>query len=462
MWCRYVPRRCIARRFKVVAVAALIFGLFHFLLVGQQFREEFYRPTEEILIRQKRKHETDNSHFKARIIIDKTELVTPPTKTSAGSSSSTKGMTSSTTSIDKCRRGRPVVFLKTHKTASTTLTNIFLRYAEKNKLLVGLPPERHWELGGYPAKFSTKLVDPAAAEYEVLAHHFRYSDEVEKVTPKNAFKVTVLRDPVQNFESGFGFFRDYPYVQWLGDKPNINKFLDNPNYFFNTSTPWHFRAKNYMAFDLGLEFDRDDPKYIEQAIKTIEDRFHLVMITDRFEESVILLKEELCLTLEDVVYLKLKVRKENDRKSLDARLQNAIRTWNKLDSALYDHFFKILDQKIEKFGRTKMQSEIAQLNQRIEYWNSKCIERYSQFDDKPWIARMILKPKAGHICEKMSWGEVLFGDTLRKTQSKTMKMKMKAIQPHMEDLISEMKNIQVKILGKEAVKFSSGNAGRHK
>ena len=60
----------------------------------------------------------------------------------------------------------------------------------------------------------------------------------------------------------------------------------------------------FLAFDLGLEFDKDDPTYVANAVKTIEDRFDLVMITDRFEESVILLKEYLCLSVEDVVYLK--------------------------------------------------------------------------------------------------------------------------------------------------------------
>ena len=79
---------------------------------------------------------------------------------------------------------RPVTFLKTHKTASTSLTNIILRYAEKNNFLVGLPPTRKWELGGYPAKFKPELVDPQPSTqgFEVLAHHFRWSDEVEKGT----------------------------------------------------------------------------------------------------------------------------------------------------------------------------------------------------------------------------------------------------------------------------------------
>ena len=101
------------------------------------------------------------------VLLVKTESAAKTT-----TATTTKGTT--TTTPETCKPGKPVVFLKTHKTASTTLTNIFLRYAEKNKLLVGLPPERHWELAGYPAKFDAALVDPAAKEYQLLAHHFRY------------------------------------------------------------------------------------------------------------------------------------------------------------------------------------------------------------------------------------------------------------------------------------------------
>lgn len=104
---------------------------------------------------------------------------------------------------------------------------------------------------------SAKLVSPAANEYQVIAHHFRYSSEVENVISDKTFKVTVLRDPIHNFESGFGFFRDYPYKQWLGEKPDIKKFLGNPHFYYNTSTPWHFRAKNYMGEKRGNDNMKD-------------------------------------------------------------------------------------------------------------------------------------------------------------------------------------------------------------
>jgi len=251
MICRLIPRRALARRLKVLFLAGFIFAIFHLLVIGIEYEAKIlYTPEEEILHRVKRIHSTPSETlktisaepFKARIVIAKSSPTTTTT-----SSSTTKSKALTTTSVEKCSAGRQVLFLKTHKTASTTLTNIFLRYAEKHRLLVGLPPERHWELGGYPGKFQAKLVSPAANEYQVIAHHFRYSSEVENVISDKTFKVTVLRDPIHNFESGFGFFRDYPYKQWLGDKPDIKKFLGNPHFYYNTSTPWHFRAKNYMG-----------------------------------------------------------------------------------------------------------------------------------------------------------------------------------------------------------------------
>ena len=44
-----------------------------------------------------------------------------------------------------------------------------------------------------------------------------------------------------------------------------------------------------------------------EAIEKIDARFDLVMITDRFEESIILMKEMLCMSDDDVIYLALKV-----------------------------------------------------------------------------------------------------------------------------------------------------------
>ena len=121
------------------------------------------------------------------------------------------------------------------------MTNIILRYAEKHKLVTGLPFGVHWELAGYPAKFDRGLIDPVLGKYNVLCHHFRYSEEIKEVTYPDHVFITMLRDPVKNFESEFGFFRDYPFPQWVGVNGTLDKFMENPQSYYDRSTPWYFR-----------------------------------------------------------------------------------------------------------------------------------------------------------------------------------------------------------------------------
>ena len=98
--------------------------------------------------------------------------------------------------------------------------------------------------------------------------------------------------------------------------------------------------------------------------------------------------DKTCMTLDDIKSLKLKVRKDADRSDLDPAHQTMIRQWNKLDSALYDHFLKVHNQMVDQYGREKMAADLKQLegslffslfssgrNKRIKYeW---CMSRTS-------------------------------------------------------------------------------------
>ena len=70
-------------------------------------------------------------------------------------------------------------------------------------------------------------------QYDTLAHHFRWSEKVDEVLNPDSVKITVLRDPVKNFESVWGFFRDYPFLQWLGGDRILNKFLESPEKYYD-------------------------------------------------------------------------------------------------------------------------------------------------------------------------------------------------------------------------------------
>ena len=82
--------------------------------------------------------------------------------------------------------------------------------------------------------------------------------------------------------------------------------------------------------------------------------FHLVLIADRFDESMVLMKRLLRWTTKDVVYRKLNSRKAKKEKipEPDPDLKRQIRRFNLFDVAVYEHYAKIFDEKIKKEGQS--------------------------------------------------------------------------------------------------------------
>ena len=75
-----------------------------------------------------------------------------------------------------------------------------------------------------------------------------------------------------------------------------------------------------------------------------------VLITDYFDESMVLLKEELCWETEDISYLKSNSRNTQDSQSvrnwLGEEYAKKLLEWNKADWKLYRHFNETFTQKV--------------------------------------------------------------------------------------------------------------------
>lgn len=374
---------------------------------------------------------------------DKFSIIRRPNATQIFSKNSEQGT---------CLPSKNVVFAKTHKTGGTTITNMLLRHAEKQKLNVALPIEYHWELAGYPSQFEEKLITPKQSNYDVMCHHMRFNKtKIEELVNPLADYFTILRDPVTNFESSFGFFKDYPFTDWLDNSRSIDDFIDNADSYYNKSTPWYFRAKNYMSFDLGFNHENNTDEYVRHAISKMESDFKFVMITDRYEESMILLKNMLCLDYDDIVYLPLKVRTDNDRKRISAETAAKIKKWNRLDTAIYEYFSRRFEQMTIDYGKEKLASEVQILREKLKDVEARCVEDYDSQSLKPWIKRIKLRKPSGQKCQRLVWGEVKYADYLRQLQYSQLSEDEYADQPPLDDKISLMQDIQKSILGEMAV-----------
>ncbi|CAN7949704.1 unnamed protein product, partial [Ixodes hexagonus] len=97
---------------------------------------------------------------------------------------------------------------------------------------------------------------------------------------------------------------------------------------------------NQMAFDLGFTHSGlNDSRQIVDFIRKIDAAMDLVLVAERMDESLILLKNELCWSLNDVIGFQQNVRTSQTLPSrIPDRVQKAILTVNFLDVALYRFF----------------------------------------------------------------------------------------------------------------------------
>ena len=73
-----------------------------------------------------------------------------------------------------------------------------------------------WRAGGGNMKtvkqwFKPSLTPPGPFDLFVFHSIWNYP-EVQKVIPKSAIKITILRDPIETFESGYSYFGRSPRV----------------------------------------------------------------------------------------------------------------------------------------------------------------------------------------------------------------------------------------------------------
>ena len=93
----------------------------------------------------------------------------------------------------------------------------------------------------------------------------------------------------------------------------------------------------------------------------MDEHFDLVMISERMDESMVLVADALCLPLEDIISLKNNARKKDKIQKMTDDDKAVVARFQRLDQALYEYFNKRLDEKIRSYGVLRMASDVARL-----------------------------------------------------------------------------------------------------
>ena len=247
--------------------------------------------------------------------------------------------------ISRCREKVSLAFLKVHKTGSSTMANIIQRFGLRRRLNFALPRKKPGELrynyfGGIGGSLKKEEILPLRtnASYDLLYNHVIFNKELfQNAFGNHTMYVTILREPFSQFTSALLYFLNEKLYETATS--NLTRYLENPEKFEPTNRYLSF-TDNRQALDLGVPVHKvRHRRFIHNYIKMLNSTFHLVMITEFFDESLILLKRLMCWSFYDILYF----RKNGAYRKFKFNVTDSdivlYRNWAMADDLIYNHFY---------------------------------------------------------------------------------------------------------------------------
>ena len=284
--------------------------------------------------------------------------------------------------IDSLKTNEALIFIHLMKTGGTTLFQLIQRHYPEEKTF-------HY----VPLKDGQKLQDLEQMErsqkdqLKFIHGHAKFGFHEHLKQP--ARYITMLREPVSRVISLYYFTHQNPKRDMPADKwcPTLSSYLDTQLKGFNNTQT---RA---IAGPLAAQvpFGKETPEMLEMAKQNL-DKFLMVGVTERFDESVIVLKH--ALDLKHILYSRVN---ENSQKpkidSIDVADIERIKEYNSLDQQLYAYANQQLDQKIKQIGDA-FQDEYETFRQKKKQLNTMFPSNSNDEESKPnFVGRVRQKLK---------------------------------------------------------------------
>lgn len=330
---------------------------------------------------------------------------------------------------------RPVThigFLKVHKAASTTTQAIFLRFGWRRNLTFVLPPE--YNKFGYPNIISTNesitkyntLPPPPGKTFDILCNHVVYGkEEWASILPADTVMVGTIREPFSHFRSVLNYFnpRSILFIQSAID-PNdpVGTFLKDPTKYETKNVRSSF-TNNRLSFEYGVHPDiiqgRNVAAFDEYLREVLDKQFKVVLLAEKYDESLVLMKRKLNWSLKDIMFAMKNVRSvaKKDRYELQDKHKALHRNYSVFDYMLYDFFLEKLNKQIEQEGTDFMDEvnnfkEVRELVEKFCHVVSRHI-RSLKIDKGEWTDGFEI---SRDDCNLMHVGEIPFTQMIRKKQ----------------------------------------------
>lgn len=194
----------------------------------------------------------------------------------------------------------------------------------------------------------------------------------------------------------------------LDGKTILDAFFAKSEYEIYTrakqrTTGYEVLAKNPTTFDMGFSVWNEYQLQIDAILDRVKNSFNLVMVSDYMAESLVMLKEELCWDLDDVIYF---TRNQREMEVND-RLREKVKNWNKIDYAIFEHYNKTFWERVHEGGQ-RFQGEVKKINKASTWLRKKCSEATG--------FKELKESKYRILCENMLRSEIDYTKLLKLKQ----------------------------------------------
>ncbi|KAH3884231.1 hypothetical protein DPMN_008206 [Dreissena polymorpha] len=248
-----------------------------------------------------------------------------------------------------------IAFLKVRKCGSCTISSVLDRFALTYDLRLAIPKQ-----GEYLNRKEDAILVNGTTSFDIFSvHTINYNEELfGQILPLDRKDIAIVREPVSRLISAAFYYLPFahtdPNCQYLARIPKqdyIHHLLMHPDvyeqYMFSLT-------RNAMAFDLGFT-DSDwglNDNEIKTRLKLLDDKIAIVLVLERLDESLVLMKRMFNWNLKDIVNT---WHNKNNEKSETLLTFNqteldTFRKFNRFDVAVYEFFSGALKQKIQNAG----------------------------------------------------------------------------------------------------------------
>ena len=295
------------------------------------------------------------------------------------------------------------VYIKTHKTASDTLSSVFRQFALRRNLSVVLPLRQKFLLG-YPLNLRSFMYRPARHEwgFNIMLDHVIFNHSfMSSIMPSNTIYFTSLRQPFGRLRSALAY-HDFDRCGHMPEGVEITEeFMGNMLHYEDTfrsldnnmEAGIHFCpcmrngisvTKNQMSFDMGFptgyHFEYQDQQknytFIKEWLMHIQDKMDLVMIVEYFDESMVFLKRFMCWGFSAILYRTVNRSSKSKVINVTQEQIDAFNKWSNVDTLLFRMVNHTFFKRIGALGEDFKQ-EVVEFKSQVQRVMQYCYNRHN-------------------------------------------------------------------------------------